>query len=116
MYSCTFGKGWVVRGCLYFIGMIECPLVVFSLRELTLTYALSVSGVVSEHARFCVEVIYALYINFHSFNISQTFMSHHVYYFHKTLYSWKAYMLVYRHSTESNNKGVNLRSKYVTKT
>ena len=32
-YSSTFGKGWVGRGCLHF--WYECPLVVFSLRELT---------------------------------------------------------------------------------
>ena len=38
MYSCTFGKGWVGRGCLYFIGMsvlwYECSLVVFACESL----------------------------------------------------------------------------------
>ena len=34
MYSCTFGKGWVGRGSLYFF-RYECPLVVFSFQGLT---------------------------------------------------------------------------------
>ena len=57
MHSSTFGKGWV--------GMSACPLVVLACRE-----SLHVCTVCiwrCEHARFCVEVFYALYINFHSF-------------------------------------------------
>ena len=36
----------------------------FSLRELTCMHSVYLR---CEHARFCVEVFYALYINFHSF-------------------------------------------------
>jgi len=49
MFSCTFRKGWVGRGCLYFIGV--CPLIVFSLWELTCMHCIWHCG----HARFCVE-------------------------------------------------------------
>ena len=56
MYSSTFGKGWV--------GMSACPLVVLACESL---HVCTVCIWHCEHARFCVEVFYALYINFHSF-------------------------------------------------
>ena len=56
MYSSTFGKGWV--------GMSACPLVVLACESL---HVCTVCIWRCEHARFCVEVFYALYINFHSF-------------------------------------------------
>ena len=55
MYSSTFGKGWV--------GMSACPLVVLACESL---HVCTVCIWRCEHARFCVEVFYALYINFHS--------------------------------------------------
>ena len=56
MPSSTFGKGWV--------GMSACPLVVLACESL---HVCTVCIWRCEHARFCVEVFYALYINFHSF-------------------------------------------------
>ena len=56
MYSSTFGKGWV--------GMSACPLVVLACESL---HVCTVCIWRCEHARFCVEVLYALYINFRSF-------------------------------------------------
>ena len=56
MHSSTFGKGWV--------GMSACPLVVLPCESL---HVCTVCIWRCEHARFCVEVFYALYINFHSF-------------------------------------------------
>ena len=56
MYSSTFGMGWV--------GMSACPLVVLACESL---HVCTVCIWHCEHARFCVEVFYALYINFHSF-------------------------------------------------
>ena len=56
MYSSTFGKGWV--------GMSACPLVVLACESL---HVCTVCIWRCEHARFCVEGFYALYINFHSF-------------------------------------------------
>ena len=56
MHSSTFGKGWV--------GMSACPLVVLACKSL---HVCTVCIWRCEHARFCVEVFYALYINFHSF-------------------------------------------------
>ena len=56
MHSSTFGKGWV--------GMSACPLVVLACESL---HVCTVCIWRCEHARFCVEVFYALYINFHSF-------------------------------------------------
>ena len=56
MHSSTFGKGWV--------GMSACPLVVLACESL---HVCTVCIWHCEHARFCVEVFYALYINFHSF-------------------------------------------------
>ena len=56
MRSSTFGKGWV--------GMSACPLVVLACESL---HVCTVCIWRCEHARFCVEVFYALYINFHSF-------------------------------------------------
>ena len=56
MYSSTFGKGWV--------GMSACPLVVLACESL---HVYTVCIWRCEHARFCVEGFYALYINFHSF-------------------------------------------------
>ena len=56
MYSSTFGKGWV--------GMSACPLVILACESL---HVCTVCIWRCEHARFCVEVFYALYINFHSF-------------------------------------------------
>ena len=56
MHSSTFGKGWV--------GMSACPLVVLACESLHLC---TVCTWRCEHARFCVEVFYALCINFHSF-------------------------------------------------
>ena len=56
MYSSTFGKGWV--------GMSACPLVVLTCESL---HVCTVCIWRCEHARFCVEVFYALYKNFHSF-------------------------------------------------
>ena len=45
-------------------GMIACPLVVLACESL---HVCTVCIWRCEHARFCVEVFYALYINFHSF-------------------------------------------------
>ena len=56
MHSSTLGKGWV--------GMSACPLVVLACESL---HVCTVCIWRCEHARFCVEVFYALYINFHSF-------------------------------------------------
>ena len=56
MYSSTFGKGWV--------GMSACPLVVVACESL---HVCTVCIWRCEHASFCVEGFYALYINFHSF-------------------------------------------------
>ena len=56
MYSSTFGKGWV--------GMSACPLVVLACESI---HVCTVCIWRCEHARFCVEGFYALYINFHSF-------------------------------------------------
>ena len=56
MHSSTFGKGWV--------GMSACPLVVLACESL---HVCTMCIWRCEHARFCVEVFYALYINFHSF-------------------------------------------------
>ena len=56
MHSSTFGKGWV--------GMSACPLVVLACESL---HVCTVCIWRCEHARFCVEVFYALYINVHSF-------------------------------------------------
>ena len=56
MHSSTFGKGWV--------GMSACPSVVLACESL---HVCTVCIWRCEHARFCVEVFYALYINFHSF-------------------------------------------------
>ena len=56
MHSSTFGRGWV--------GMSACPLVVLACESL---HVCTVCIWRCEHARFCVEVFYALYINFHSF-------------------------------------------------
>ena len=56
MYSSTFAKGWV--------GMSACPLVVLACESL---HVCTVCIWRCEHARFCVEVFYALYINFYSF-------------------------------------------------
>ena len=56
MHSSTFEKGWV--------GMSACPLVVLACESL---HVCTVCIWRCEHARFCVEVFYALYINFHSF-------------------------------------------------
>ena len=56
MHSSTFGKGWV--------GMSACPLVVLACESL---HVCTVCIWRCEHARFCVEVFYALYITFHSF-------------------------------------------------
>ena len=56
MHSSIFGKGWV--------GMSACPLVVLACKSL---HVCTVCIWRCEHARFCVEVFYALYINFHSF-------------------------------------------------
>ena len=56
MHSSTFGKGWV--------GMSACPLVVLACESL---HVCTVCIWRCEHTRFCVEVFYALYINFHSF-------------------------------------------------
>ena len=56
MHSSTFGKGWV--------GMSACPLAVLACESL---HVCTVCIWHCEHARFCVEVFYALYINFHSF-------------------------------------------------
>ena len=63
MYSSTFGKGWVGRSCLYLLVWVSFGS--FSLRELTCVCTVCIWR--CEHARFCVEVFYALYINFHSF-------------------------------------------------
>ena len=65
MYISTFGKGW--RGGL--VGAVrtfwyECPLVVLACESL---HVCTVCIWRCEHAWFCVEVFYALYINFHSF-------------------------------------------------
>ena len=62
MHSSTFGKGCV--------GMSACPLVVLACESL---HVCTVCIWRCEHARFCVEVFYALYINFHSFthNVSE---------------------------------------------
>ena len=62
MCGCTFGKGWVIGAVCTF--WYECPLVVFSLRELTCMYC--VSGAVITQG-FVWKFLYALYINFHSF-------------------------------------------------
>ena len=43
----------------------ECPLVVLACESL---HVCTVCIWRCEHARFCVDVFYALYINFHSFN------------------------------------------------
>ena len=56
MHSSTFGKGWV--------GMSACPLVVLACESL---HVCTVCIWRCEHAWFCVEVFYALYINFHLF-------------------------------------------------
>ena len=61
MHSSTFGKGWV--------GMSACPLVVLACESL---HVCTVCIWHCEHARFCVEVFYALYINFHSFQTTTT--------------------------------------------
>ena len=63
LYSCTFGKGRVGSGCLYFY-WYECALVVSACESL---HVCTVSIWHCEHARFCVEVLNALYINIHSF-------------------------------------------------
>ena len=68
MHSSTFGKGWV--------GMSACPLVVLACESL---HVCTVCIWRCEHARFCVEVFYALYINFHSFiHHSVTYYEHTV--------------------------------------
>ena len=64
MHSSTFGKGWV--------GMSACPLVVLACESL---HVCTVCIWRCEHARFCVEVFYALYINFHSFIHSRETLS-----------------------------------------
>ena len=46
------------------MGMSACPLVVLACESL---HVCTVCIWCCEHARFCVEVFYALYINFHSF-------------------------------------------------
>ena len=46
------------------VGMSACPLVVLACESL---HVCTVCIWRCEHARFCVEVFYALYINFHSF-------------------------------------------------
>jgi len=51
MHSSTFGKGWV--------GMSACPSVVLACESL---HVCTVCIWRCEHARFCVEVFYALYI------------------------------------------------------
>ena len=66
MHSSTFGKGWV--------GMSACPLVVLACESL---HVCTVCIWRCEHARFCVEVFYALYINFHSFIHSFTHVRTH---------------------------------------
>ena len=48
------------------VGMSACPLVVLACESL---HVCTVCIWRCEHARFCVEVFYALYINFHSFII-----------------------------------------------
>ena len=58
MYSSTFGKRAV---CTFWY---ECPLVVLACESL---HVCTVCIWRCEHARFCVEVFHALYINFHSF-------------------------------------------------
>ena len=56
MTSCLLGRGgWAEAVCIFWF---QCHLVVLSLRE-----PMSMHW---EHAKFCVEVFYALYINFHS--------------------------------------------------
>ena len=53
--------GWVGAVCTFWY---ECPLVVLACESL---HVCTVCIWRCEHARFCVEVFYALYINFHSF-------------------------------------------------
>ena len=54
-------SGWVGAVCTFWY---ECPLVVIACESL---HVCTVCIWRCEHARFCVEVFYALYINFHSF-------------------------------------------------
>ena len=57
MYRCTFGKGWVGRGCLYCTGMSV-------LWEFLACESLHVCTVCiwrCEHARFCVDFLCAIY-------------------------------------------------------
>ena len=63
MYSCTFGKGWVGRSVCIF--GYECPLVVFSLRELTCMH--SVYLALCTGKVLCGSFLCAIYIHFHSF-------------------------------------------------
>ena len=53
--------GWVGAVCTFWY---ECPLVVLACESL---HVCTVCIWRCEHTRFCVEVFYALYINFHSF-------------------------------------------------
>ena len=53
--------GWVGAVCTFWY---ECPLVVLACKSL---HVCTVCIWRCEHARFCVEVFHALYINFHSF-------------------------------------------------
>ena len=58
--------GWVGAVCTFWF---ECPLVVLACESL---HVCIVCIWRCEHARFCVEVFFALYINFHSFIHSRT--------------------------------------------
>ena len=84
MYSSTFGKGWV--------GMSACPLVVLACESL---HVCTVCIWRCEHARFCVEVFYALYINFHSFIqtyaclFNVTYKSRHIYKPMHVCWNWR---------------------------
>ena len=62
MYSSLLGRGgWVGAVCTFWY---ECPLVVLACESL---HVFTVCIWRCEHARFYVEVFYALYINVHSF-------------------------------------------------
>ena len=68
MYSCTFGKRWVGRGCLYF--WYEFPLVVFSLWELIYMHCVYLA--LWTRKGLCGSFFYALYRHFHSFTCRHT--------------------------------------------
>ena len=98
MYSSTFGKGWV--------GMSACPLVVLACESL---HVCTVCIWRCEHARFCVEGFYALYINFHSFihtnfrrvnpfNITLVKRAH------KTCWYRRPFRLIYRHQVKKEKR------------